>query len=96
MAEETQAAPKKLTLEDPVDPETLKKLAELRDARLRIADQLLDLENDRVRMMVAVRQLDGEKNRVFEKILVDRGLPPGVPRQCGRPDREDQLHDDAP
>jgi hypothetical protein len=80
MAEETQeTTTKKLTLEDPVDPETLKKLSELRDARLQIADRLIDLENERVRMMVAVRQIDGEKNRIFERVLVERGLPPGFP-----------------
>jgi len=69
----------KLTLENPVDAETLKKLSELRDSRLRIGDQILDLESEKVRLMVAVRQIDAEKQRVFEKILMDRGLPPSFP-----------------
>jgi len=75
MPEET----KKLTVEDPVEPELLKKLAELRDSRLRIGDQILDLESEKVRLMVAVRQIDMEKQRSFEKILMDRGLPPTFP-----------------
>ena len=79
MTDEIKEAPKKLTLEDPIDSETLKKLSELRETRLQIADRLVDLEIERVRMMVAVRQIDGEKNRLFEKTLVDRGLPPGFP-----------------
>ena len=70
---------KKLTLEDPVDPEMLKRMSELRDSRLRIGDQNLDLEAEKVRLMVAVRQIDAEKQRLFEKILLDRGLPPTFP-----------------
>jgi hypothetical protein len=75
MAEE----PTKLTVEDPVAPEVLKALADLRDSRLRIGDQVLDLEAEKVRLMVAVRQIDAEKQRTFEKILMDRGLPPTFP-----------------
>jgi len=74
-----EQTPQKLTLENPVDAETLKKLSELRDSRLRIGDQILDLESEKVRLMVAVRQIDAEKQRVFEKILMDRGLPPSFP-----------------
>lgn len=70
---------KKLTVEDPVEPEVLKKLAELRDSRLRIGDQVLDLEGEKVRLLVAVRQIDAEKQRAFEKILMERGLPPTFP-----------------
>lgn len=75
MADQTQ----KLTPNDPVDDETMKRLSELHDARLKVADRVLDLEAEKIRLMVAVRQIDSEKNRTFEKILVDRGLPPGFP-----------------
>ncbi len=70
---------KKLTLEDPVDADTLKKLGELREARLQVAERHLDMESEQVRLMVMARQLDAEKNRIFEKILADRGLPPTFP-----------------
>lgn len=85
MAEETRTeatnkeTPAKLTINDPVDPETLKKFSDLREARMQIADNLINLENEKVRMMVAVRQIDNEKNRLFEKIIVERGLPIGFP-----------------
>jgi hypothetical protein len=77
MADQTQTP--KLTPTDPVDEETMKKLSELHEARLKIADRVLDLEAEKIRLMVAVRQVDMEKNRIFEKVLVDRGLPPGFP-----------------
>ena len=75
MAEET----KKLTLDDPVEPEIMKKLAELHDARNKIANHLVDIENEKVRLLVACRQIDSERNRLFEKVTTERGLPPGFP-----------------
>lgn len=75
MAEET----KKLTLDDPVDPETMQKLAELHDAKNKIANHLVDLENEKVRLLVACRQIDSERNRLFERVTTERGLPPGFP-----------------
>lgn len=77
--EQTQNQTPKLTINDPVDAETMKKLGELHEARLKIADRVVDLESEKIRLMVAIRQVDIEKNRIFEKILVDRGLPPGFP-----------------
>ena len=67
---------KKLTINDPVDPETLRKLDAVHVARQQLATQLLDLEEEKVRLLVAARPLRDERNKLFEKILIDRGLPP--------------------
>jgi hypothetical protein len=76
MAEEQTA---KLTLNDPVDAETMKKLSEIHEARMKVADRIVDLELEKIRLMVAVRQIDSEKNRIFEQVLTERGLPQGFP-----------------
>ncbi len=70
---------KKLTIKDPVEPETLRKLEGVHDARQQLALQLLELEEERVRLIIAARPLREERTKIFEKILVDRGLPPSFP-----------------
>lgn len=70
---------KKLTANDPVNAETLKRIGELTGARYDVADKLLDLEQHRVTLLVTAKQIDEEKGRLFNKILLDRGLPPGTP-----------------
>jgi hypothetical protein len=71
--------PQKKTINDPIAPDTLKKLAQITNARLQLADQLLDLEQEKIKIMVTTRQLDDEKQRVFEKELTDRGLAASAP-----------------
>lgn len=71
--------PRKLTINDPLSPETLKKLAQLTNTRLQMADHMLDLEHEKIKIMVASRQIDDEKQRLFEKELTDRGLSPSSP-----------------
>ena len=75
MSEETQ----KLTVNDPVDTETRKRLEELGGARYEVADKLLEMEQEKVKLLVAANRLDEERNRTFEKILLDRGLAPTTP-----------------
>lgn len=67
---------KKLTMEDPVSLEVLTKLQDMASHRGRLCEQYVDLENEKVRLQVAIRQLDQERARVFERLLVERGLDP--------------------
>lgn len=71
--------PKRLTIDDPIDADTLAKFAELEANRMRLGGQVLDLKSEEVRLMVAARRIDEERQRLFEKILVDRGLHPSTP-----------------
>jgi hypothetical protein len=75
MSDETN----KLTPNDPVDAQTRKKLEELGAARYDVADKLLELEQEKVKILVAANRLDEERSRTFEKILMDRGLAPNTP-----------------
>ncbi len=70
---------KRLSFDTPVEPETLKRLEELQGARTQVADRLLDLEQERIRLLRAATQIDTEKQRTFESILVSRGLTPNFP-----------------
>jgi hypothetical protein len=68
--------PKKLTLEDPVSPETLHQLRQIHDARLHLCERAVDLDQEKIQVLAAIKRLDDQKHRVFEGILVERGLPP--------------------
>lgn len=70
MSEET----KRLTVQDPVDPDTLKKFSALDTARYEIGDQLLDLEQEKIKLLAAAHQVETQKKRIFERVLVERGL----------------------
>lgn len=67
--------PRKLTLEDPVDRETLDRMGELENARHQLGVQLLDIEQDRVRLLAAAHKIDEQQSRYYEQILLKRGLP---------------------
>lgn len=80
MSDNQAPAPeKKLTTNDPVAPEQIKRLEELTAARFDLADRLLEMEQQRVQILIAAKQVDDEKSRIFNAILMERGLPPGTP-----------------
>lgn len=76
---ETASQATKLTINDPVDAETLKSFGELQAARGQMSERLLDLEMEKVRTLRAASNIDSERQRLFEKVLMDRGLPPNAP-----------------
>lgn len=76
MSEET---PRKLTIEDPVDLEGLERFNKLESARHEVALRLLEIEQERVRLLGAAHEVDKQTQRLFEKILLDRGLKPNFP-----------------
>ena len=81
MEHATTPAPKavKLTINDPVSLEVLQEFNQLEAARHDIAMRLLALEQERVRLLAAAHQVDKQHERMFEKVLVDRGVAPNVP-----------------
>lgn len=72
---------KRLTPEDPVEREVLEQLRELQDSRLQIAENLLDLEQSKIQLLASAKRLDDQRSRIFQAILVDRGLPPSLPAE---------------
>lgn len=69
----------RLTVNDPVSPEDLKHLAELQGRRYEIADALLDLEQEKVSLLVQARTIDTQRTDLFTKIVTVRGFPAGFP-----------------
>lgn len=70
---------RQVTLDTPVDPATLSRIETIQNARLQLGDRFLDLEQERVRVLRAVANLDAERIRIFEEINVSRGLSPTTP-----------------
>ena len=69
---------KKLTVDDPVDLETLNQFNKLEAARYEIGNQLLSIEQERVRLLSAAHRVDEQRQRTFERVLVERGLAPST------------------
>jgi len=72
----TDTTSKKLTADDPIDLETLGQFNKLEAARYEIGSQLLTLEQEKVRLLSAAHRVDEQRQRTFERVLVERGLAP--------------------
>jgi hypothetical protein len=70
---------KKLTINDPVDAQTLKRMGEIQTRRLQLGEMMVDLEQEKVKVLVEVRRLDDERSKLFATVLSSRGLGPNVP-----------------
>lgn len=70
---------KHLTVDDPIDSETRGRFASLQDARLRMGDRLLDLELEKVKVIRSASAIDNERQKLFERVLIERGLSPNQP-----------------
>ena len=79
MSDQTESNQPKLTIADPVDAETLKKFQQLQSSRLQVAEHLLNIEQDKIRLMRAASNIEAERQRLFEEVLMSRGLPPNYP-----------------
>jgi hypothetical protein len=77
MANESNAKAK-LTIHDPVDPATLKRVGEITQRRWALGEMNLDLDHEKVKILVEARKLDDERKAIFAKILSERGLAPNM------------------
>lgn len=66
----------KKTVSDPVEQKTLSELRELDDSLTDLSRKLLEFEQEKIRLLSAAHQLEAQKQRIFEMILVERGLSP--------------------
>jgi len=69
----------RLTIKDPIDKDTLVRLRQIQEARLQVGSNILDVEQEKVRLMAMANRIDAEKTQMFDKILTERGLPPNLP-----------------
>ena len=61
---------------EPVGPEDLGRLNNLQVARRSLADKLLQLETEKIRLMAASKRVDDEWNGLFQRVASERGIDP--------------------
>jgi hypothetical protein len=61
---------------EPVSPEDLERLNQLQIAKRGIADRLLALEEEKVRILAASKRVSDEWDGVFARLAQERGLDP--------------------
>ena len=67
--------PQRLTLEDPVDPAMLEHLESIQTAWMDLAERNTHLDQEKIRILAALKKIDDERRRAFEKIQIERGIP---------------------
>ena len=73
-ATEAAAPERQLTLEDPVDADTLKQIEEVHNSRMMVAEQFLECEQEKMRLLAVAHRLDQQRNAIYEKLMLDRGI----------------------
>ena len=69
---------KKLSVNDPITPEMLNTLRTIEEGEGQIAHRFLELEHERVGLLVTSKNLRMERGKIFNLILSERGLPPNT------------------
>ena len=64
------------TLNTPVDAATLARFAHLDEADAQLCRRFVNLENEKIRILAALKRLEEERSTMFQTVLVDRGLSP--------------------
>lgn len=72
---------RKLTISDPISPEILAEFKQLSEARSILASQLLDIDLTRIKLLAAAKKLVDQNARLFEAMLIERGLSPNTPAE---------------
>jgi hypothetical protein len=67
---------RRLTPNDPIPPEQIKQFTELAEARATIANNLLQLEQDKIYLLASAKQIDEQHRRLFQAVLTERGMAP--------------------
>lgn len=77
MADEN-GAPKRLTLEDPVDPSVITHLDTLHGHWMNLSERLTLLEQEKIQILAALKRIDDEKHKIFEQVQIERGVSPDM------------------
>ena len=75
MGHESDKKPQ-LTVNDPVDAATVQRIGELVMRRHQLGEMMLDIEAEKVKILVENRQVEAERRKLFANILQSRGLAP--------------------
>lgn len=67
---------KPLTVNDPVEPEVVEQLAQMERARMQLTSRNAHLDLEKDRTLSALKGLEAQHRKIYEKILLSRSLPP--------------------
>ena len=57
----------------------MKRIGEITQRRWALGELNLDLDQEKVKILVESRKLDDERKTIFAKVLSERGLAPNIP-----------------
>lgn len=69
---------KRLSVTDPVDPEVVSQLEDLSQAKMEIAQAMLELEQEKVGLLAHAHRVDQQTKRLFDGVLLERGIDPAT------------------
>lgn len=75
----TNGDARRLTPEDPVPQETLQAFRQIKTAQSDVGLELLALEDRKIQLLAANKKLREQQDRLFQAILIERGLAPQTP-----------------
>jgi len=67
---------RRLTFDDPVSKEVLSQFQDLTSARIDLAERVVEMEQQKIFALAAIKRVDEQKSRLWEAILMERGIDP--------------------
>lgn len=95
MADEN-GAPRRLTLDDPVEEGIIEQLGQLQDSWMSLAERNTHLDQEKIHILAALKRIDDEKGKIFERALIERGLSPVLAVEIDAKSRKLKVLQDAP
>lgn len=91
---------RRLTFDDPVPQETLGQFSDLTQARIELAERVVDMEQQKIYALAAIKRVDEQKSRLWEAILMERGVDPKasiqVDSKTGKLFRQEEQPEEKP
>lgn len=81
MKDQANGTERRLTINDPVSQETVQQLRQIQSAQADLGLELLRLEQRKIQLLAVAKKLDEQHLRVFQGILVERGVEPSTPAE---------------
>ncbi len=72
---------RRLTINDPVPGDVIQQFRQIREAQSDIGLNLLALERQKIALLAGAKKLDEQHSRMFQALLVERGVEPTTPAE---------------
>lgn len=81
MNEQNGTGERRLTINDPVPAEVIQQFRQIQTAQADIGLEFLRLEQRKIQLLAASKKLDEQHQRIFQALLVERGVDPAMPAE---------------